>query len=122
VRCGCLCCRSLLTDVTHVLTARARGDTTLLELTKDTFLFYPKAAHFARMSHMFEAAKPVAVLPILHRVPFFARISRQHLALLAALMQVSSCDKGQVICREGEVGDKFYLVVDGSVQIVAEGA
>jgi CRP-like cAMP-binding protein len=42
------------------------------------------------------------------------------LAEFAALVKHESFDAGEVIIRQGEVGDKFYIIESGTVDIIGE--
>jgi CRP/FNR family transcriptional regulator, cyclic AMP receptor protein len=53
--------------------------------------------------------------------PFLAGMSRRHLALLAACALAVQFKKGQVIFREGEPANRFYLIETGKVILESSG-
>jgi CRP-like cAMP-binding protein len=57
--------------------------------------------------------EPMAARVALH--PFLAGMSRKHLALLTDCAMVVHFAPGQVIFREGENANRFYLLESGSV-------
>jgi MFS family permease len=65
------------------------------------------------------APGPAAELALVDAVPMLAPLSlaaKEHLA--AALVPVSVA-AGDVVIREGDVGDRFYIVADGELEVVA---
>ena len=62
---------------------------------------------------------PVEIMLLLKTVPLFERLMTRHLMDLAQTMQEERFDAGSVICREGEVGNCMYLVVEGTVKVTA---
>jgi CRP/FNR family cyclic AMP-dependent transcriptional regulator len=55
---------------------------------------------------------------ILRHVPLFREFGEEQLAELARLFSVHQYRKHQTIFREGDPGEKFYVVVSGSVAVV----
>jgi len=57
----------------------------------------------------------------LEKIPFFKGIKENRpwskVGLLGTLFKYELFEAGGVVFREGEVGDKFYLIVDGKVAI-----
>jgi predicted acylesterase/phospholipase RssA/CRP-like cAMP-binding protein len=53
---------------------------------------------------------------ILSRVPILAEISAENLRQLAARAQFVTHPKGELVVREGEAGEAFYVVVSGRLQ------
>jgi CRP/FNR family cyclic AMP-dependent transcriptional regulator len=51
------------------------------------------------------------------RHPFFVGMNRRHLALLTACATAVHFEKGQVIFRESESADRFYLIETGKVMM-----
>jgi CRP-like cAMP-binding protein len=49
--------------------------------------------------------------------PFLAGMSRDHLETLAPLASLHHFEPGEIIFREGEPADRFYLLTDGAVEI-----
>jgi len=51
-------------------------------------------------------------------VPLFASLEKEIIEKIADLCQLKSLKRNEIIFREGDPGDSFYLVLDGHVQIV----
>ena len=59
---------------------------------------------------------------ILAAVPLFSFLGPNNLAPVAALCVESIHQKGEYICREGEEGDTFHIILDGELEVlVGEG-
>ena len=56
------------------------------------------------------------------KVPLFANMDDQELAGVRAIMDENTFSPGQVIIREGEPGDNFYVIVNGEVQFLTQDA
>jgi len=54
---------------------------------------------------------------ILHQVPFFSDLPRGELRYLASALQVESVPAGAILFNEDEVGESFYVVIDGEVEV-----
>ncbi|MEA2272739.1 MAG: hypothetical protein QOI98_1447 [Solirubrobacteraceae bacterium] len=61
------------------------------------------------------------VVPIaaLEGAPLFEGLGPEELTSVASLMHFRSFQAGEVICREGELGESMFIVVDGLVHLVA---
>ena len=57
----------------------------------------------------------------LKQIPFFSSVRENRpwskMDLLGSMLEFEEFDSGTVICREGEIGSKFYLIVSGQVGI-----
>ena len=70
-----------------------------------------------------EAAAPEAQeLRLLSTVPIFAPLPGAALEHIAGRLVPLRLDAGTVIVREGDAGDRFYVVVEGDVDVTAGGA
>jgi HEAT repeat protein len=56
----------------------------------------------------------------LKRASIFAQVRDEYLATLARNVEEVSFDKGEVIMKEGDVGDSMYIIVSGSVDIITK--
>ena len=59
---------------------------------------------------------------LLRHVPIFAEIEPAKLKLLAFMSERVGFDDGKLLCRQGDPGDAAYLIIEGEVDIVLEGA
>ena len=57
------------------------------------------------------------VVATLRANPWFAALQPEHFDKLAAVAQETSWSAGQVIFREGDVHDRFYLILEGTVAL-----
>src|ERR1700722_1410731 len=57
---------------------------------------------------------------ILRNVPLFREFDDEQLAELARLVTVHRYRKHQTIVREGDPGQEFFIVVEGSVAVVRD--
>ena len=55
-------------------------------------------------------------------IPFLADLDERALATLGGLFVFERAEEGQVVCKEGESGDCFYIVSRGTVEISTVGA
>jgi MFS family permease len=60
-------------------------------------------------------------LALLRRTPIFAPLPGQTLERLATQLMPLSVASGHVLIREGDHGDRFYLIADGRVEVTTEG-
>jgi len=58
----------------------------------------------------------------LREVPLFSEMDEQEVAGIRAIMQEMKFRPGQVIIREGETGDLFYVITEGHAEIVIHDA
>jgi CRP-like cAMP-binding protein len=54
-------------------------------------------------------------------VPLFASLSRKELVQLERVCEDLEVEPGRVLCKEGEIGHEFFVLVDGEVQVVRKG-
>ena len=58
----------------------------------------------------------------LREIPLFSEMDEQEVADIRAIMQEMRFRPGQVIIREGEVGDLFYVITEGHAEILIRDA
>jgi hypothetical protein len=66
-------------------------------------------------------AAPAKELAVLERVPMFAPLSIVAKEHMAATLTPVSVAAGDVVIREGDLGDRFYIVVQGELEVVGAG-
>lgn len=54
---------------------------------------------------------------VLREVPIFASVEPSKLKLLAFASQRLKFESGQVLCKEGEAGDKAFVIIQGSADV-----
>ncbi len=57
----------------------------------------------------------------LRRAPLFEGLSRKELVQLARVSEDLEVAAGKVLCQEGDVGEEFFVVIDGEVEVTREG-
>jgi CRP/FNR family cyclic AMP-dependent transcriptional regulator len=57
----------------------------------------------------------------LGRAPLFEALSRRELVQLARISDDLEVQPGKVLCKEGDVGREFFVIVDGEVEVTREG-
>jgi CRP-like cAMP-binding protein len=57
----------------------------------------------------------------LQGVPLFEDLSRKELVQLERVCEDLQVEPGKVLCKEGEVGHEFFVLVDGTVQVTRKG-
>lgn len=60
------------------------------------------------------------VVDVLGRVPLFQGLPRSDLERIADLVAPREVRAGEFLFREGDEGDKFYIVFDGAIEILKE--
>ncbi len=58
----------------------------------------------------------------LHEVPLFSEMEEQEVAGIRSIMQVIKFNPGQIIIREGDTGDLFYVITEGQAEIIIRDA
>ena len=58
----------------------------------------------------------------LHEVPLFSEMDEQEVAGIRAIMEEMKFKTGQVIIREGELGNLFYVITEGYAEIIIRDA
>jgi CRP-like cAMP-binding protein len=58
---------------------------------------------------------------MLRKVPIFARCKGDSIALIERLADEIDVPDGRVLMRQGEIGQEFFLIVDGKVRVERDG-
>jgi CRP-like cAMP-binding protein len=53
--------------------------------------------------------------------PLFDGLSRNELTQLARVSEDLEVEPGKVLCKEGEIGQEFFVIVDGKVKVNRKG-
>jgi CRP-like cAMP-binding protein/ABC-type iron transport system FetAB ATPase subunit len=61
-----------------------------------------------------------AEVEVLAKIPLFAGMDRSKLKFLAFTSERLSFDAGEILFRQGEVGDKAYIIVEGTAEVILE--
>jgi len=57
----------------------------------------------------------------LRRAPLFSELSKKELTQLARLADDVEVRPGETLCREGQVGREFFVIVEGEVEVTRRG-
>jgi CRP/FNR family transcriptional regulator, cyclic AMP receptor protein len=60
-------------------------------------------------------------LETLRRARLFEGLSRKELVQLARVSEDLEVPSGKVLCKEGETGQEFFVIVDGKVEVTRQG-
>ena len=60
-------------------------------------------------------------LELLREVPLFTELDQRGLEEVARLAREVDYPEGHVLMREGEVAERFYVIVDGTVRVERDG-
>jgi voltage-gated potassium channel len=63
----------------------------------------------------------VANWQLVAKVPFFAKLSAGQIAEIAALLKPHRAVRGEVVMREGDMGESMYFIVNGQVEGTSHG-
>jgi CRP/FNR family transcriptional regulator, cyclic AMP receptor protein len=62
-----------------------------------------------------------AKVELIARVPLFERCSKRELAAIAAIADQIERPEGRVVVHEGELGQEFWVLVEGSAEVIRDG-
>jgi MFS family permease len=68
-----------------------------------------------------EALAPLRELELLHAIPLFRPLPATTLEQLASSLVPVKASPGTEVIREGEAGDRFYVIVSGEVEVSSKG-
>ena len=54
-------------------------------------------------------------------VPLFEDLSRKELIQLERICEDLEVEPGRILCKEGQTGQEFFVIVDGKVQVTRKG-
>jgi MFS family permease len=77
---------------------------------------------YRRLVALDRSVAPVPQLELVDGVPMFAPLSLAAKERVAAHLEPVVVPAGEVVIRRGEIGDRFYVVVEGELRIDADGA
>jgi CRP-like cAMP-binding protein len=60
-------------------------------------------------------------IKLLEQVPMFSACTRKELGRVASVTQPMTAEEGAVVAKEGEPGRDFFVIVDGTAEVVIGG-
>lgn len=61
--------------------------------------------------------KNIDYIPVLKKIPEFSILDPEHLKKIASIVSIKEYLSGSIVFRENEMGDAFYIILSGEVQI-----
>jgi CRP-like cAMP-binding protein len=58
---------------------------------------------------------------MLKKIDLFSSLDKESLKLIENNMKKVSFDRGDYICKEGESGDRMYIIASGKVRVLKKG-
>jgi CRP-like cAMP-binding protein len=107
----------LMIDMPRTATIVAVDDSLLLELRKEDFQNFLQLAPSCEQNFKAIMKKRIAEHFRKYNVPFFSAIPEDKYQLLAQLCTVDTFEPGTVIFAEGDVGNTFYIIAHGDVEV-----
>eukprot|EP00475_Leptophrys_vorax_P029644 TRINITY_DN4375_c0_g2_i1.p1 TRINITY_DN4375_c0_g2~~TRINITY_DN4375_c0_g2_i1.p1 ORF type:complete len:629 (+),score=169.02 TRINITY_DN4375_c0_g2_i1:34-1887(+) len=107
----------LMIDMPRTATIVAVDDSLLLELRKDDFQNFLQLAPNCESNFKAIMKKRIAEHFRKYNVPFFSAIPEDKYQLLAQLCTVDNFQPGTVIFAEGDIGNTFYIIAHGEVEV-----
>jgi len=104
---------ALLRDAPRNATCRATLPTEVLSLSRQDFDRLVKARFALRE----KVDRSIARADLLRRMPLFAELDALQIQLIAAQLRKETYEPGAVIIRQGEIGETFYVIESGRVQV-----
>jgi cAMP-dependent protein kinase regulator len=104
---------ALLHDAPRNATCRATIPTEVLSLSREDFDQLVKDRFALRE----KVDSSIARASLLRRMPLFAELEPQQVQLIAAQLQEESFEAGEAIIQQGEIGETFYVIEEGRVQV-----
>ena len=68
------------------------------------------------------ARVPIVEISLLRSIPLFRALPAPEIEGIARALEPREASDGEVIIREGEIGDRYYAIADGSVEISHNGS
>ncbi len=107
---------ALIENVKRTATVRAKTDIELISLDKETFRKY--------FVETFGTGEKITFIirtsQFLKKMPLFGDFSSKELLEIVTKMQLTEVTAGTNIIKQGEIGDKFYMLQEGEVEVILE--
>jgi CRP-like cAMP-binding protein len=104
---------ALLRDAPRNATCRATLPTKVLFLSRQDFDHLVKARFALRE----KVDRSIGRADLLRRIPLFAELDGRQIQIMAAQLQEEIYEPGAVIIRQGQMGETFYVIESGRVQV-----
>ena len=105
---------ALLEDVPRTATVRATEPLAVLELPRDAFDAYLAQSEEARQ----KITDVIRLTSLLQKNPFFQELPPARITEIIGLLRPLPVAQEQAVIREGDGGDLFYIISEGSFQVL----
>ncbi len=107
---------ALIENVKRTATVRSKTEIELISLDKETFRKY--------FVETFGTGEKITFIirtsQFLRKMPLFSDFSSKELLEIVSKMQPLEVSAGTTIIKQGDIGDKFYLLQEGEVEVILE--
>lgn len=107
---------ALIEDVPRTANCRALAGTTLLVITRKDFQRLV-ASHFDSIAKVGRAAE---VTHLLSRMPLFSEFEPAHMRAVMEAFNACEVVPGEEIITQGDTGDRFYVIIEGSFDVLID--
>lgn len=114
---------SMMIGVPQIGTAVAQIDSMVFQLRQDDYARMLNALPLASQEKVWNIVK-LRMLERLQKfkIPFFQGIPSSKFEVLAGLCKIKAAKAGDVLCKQGDVGDVFYMIVKGKCVVKIKNA
>eukprot|EP01137_Pigoraptor_chileana_P024711 Opistho-2@93063 len=99
----------------------ATEKTTLLSLSNEKFKEFVAKIPDARASVQTNSFGSPPVRVALSGLPFFSQVEEMKMQLLGGFFQFTRCRKSDIVCRQGDPAECFYIMVKGQADVSVKG-
>eukprot|EP01039_Chlorochromonas_danica_P003661 gene3662-4007_t len=104
---------ALMYNAPRAATCRAVTNCALWSLERTAFKAILVAASLRRREQLVD---------FLNQVPLLSTLTSMEKMMLADSLREERFEDGQVVCRQGDAGDSFYVILDGQVECFQQGS
>ena len=95
-------------------------DLLIRQVTQDCLLFQLRKDDLDFRIWRFREIELHIIARMLEGVPFFKQLERKQRAGLARIMEVECLPGGSTVFKEGDLGDTFYVLVQGALRMTKD--
>jgi CRP/FNR family transcriptional regulator len=63
---------------------------------------------------------PLEKIIVLNKVPLFSRLKTEDIHMISSIATEEAYEESHILFREGDIGDKLFIIVSGTVQIIKQ--